>query len=103
MTAAQSPSNCTVVGAKLLPASSGGSDALCKAVSEAAAKADLKPGYRIAVEVGKRQSLQATLTLADGRRLPPLRFDLMDSQFSQASFRHFADDLMAYATASQSR
>lgn len=84
--------SCQVVGGEKLPAGSGGAEALCAAIEQAGG-----PAFRVKVEVLSPSSLNAVVTLADGRILPGQRFDVSDRELSKSSFQRFAENLVAVA------
>lgn len=95
--------DCQIVGGEKLPADSGGADALCKAITEAAAKQ--APGKRFSVEVHVlgRSSLAATVTNADGSRLPEQKMAISDRGLTRGSFERFAQTLAGEVARSQDR
>ena len=88
--------DCRVIGGSKLPASSGGSEALCAAIAKAAAQAEAGR-FSVEVRVLGRSKLAATLTTADGRKLPEQRFAVSDSSLTRASFARFANALAGEA------
>jgi hypothetical protein len=94
MSAAEhSSSGCQVTGGELLPSESGGADALCKAIADAAAKQAPGLGYSVEVRVLPRSRLSASLTLSDGRKLPEQSFVRMDKPLSIGAFARFAESI----------
>ena len=91
----QSPGSCRVIGAEQLPAESGGGDALCKAIASAAAEQVPGVGYSIEVQVLPQSRLSASITTADGRKLPEQKFVSMDRPLSGGSFKRFAAAIAA--------
>lgn len=85
--------DCRIVGGDKLPADSGGSDALCKAI--AAAVAEQAPGRRFSVEVHVLGSsaLSATVTTAEGKKLPEQKFAVSDRPLNRPSIQRFAEAL----------
>jgi hypothetical protein len=79
---------CRVVDGAKLPTASGGVDALCSAIAQAAGEA-----FTVEVRVLSPSSLEALVTTADGRRLPEQRLDVSDAQFTKGSFERFARNL----------
>jgi hypothetical protein len=79
------PAACRVIGGAKLPSESGGADALCAAIEQAAGTA-----FQVEVRVLSPSSLAASVTTADGRRLPEQRVEVSDRQLSKASFERFA-------------
>ena len=86
----QASPSCQVVDGNKLPAESGGADALCREI--AAATAQVAPGvrYTIEIKVLPRSRLSATVTTADGRKLPELGIASMDKPLTAGSFKRFA-------------
>jgi hypothetical protein len=98
-------SGCRVVNGDKLPTESGGADALCQAIAEAAAETAPGVGYSIAINVLPRSRLSATVTTADGRRLPELGMASMDKPLTAGSFKRFAASIaieLARASATKS-
>lgn len=95
--------DCRIIGGDKLPADSGGSDALCKAIKDAAA--DQAPGKRFAVEVHVlgRSALAATVTTADGTRLPEQKMAISDRGLTRGSLERFADALAGEMARAQGR
>lgn len=91
---------CHVIGGSLLPADSGGPDGLCKAIREAAA--DQAPGRRFAVEVQVlgRSMIAATVTKADGTKLPEQKMAVSDSELNRSSLERFASALAGLVASS---
>ena len=85
--------DCRIVGGDSLPADSGGSDALCAAIREAAA--EQAPGRRFSVEVTVKgpSMLAATVTTSDGARLPEQKMAVSDRQLTRGSLERFAKAL----------
>ena len=91
----QASTGCRVIGGELLPPDSGGADALCNAISAAAAKHAAGVGYSVEVRVLPRSRLSAILTLSDGRKLPEQSFVRMDKPLSSGAFARFAEAIAA--------
>lgn len=91
----QASTGCRVIGGELLPPDSGGADALCNAISAAAAKHAAGVGYSVEVRVLPRSRLSAFLTLSDGRKLPEQSFVRMDKPLSSGAFARFAEAIAA--------
>ena len=85
---------CRVVGGDKLPASAGGSDAICAAITRAvAARA---PHARFSAEVKvMTPSLLSTSLVVDGRALPEQKFAVMDSDLNTHSIERFAQSIAA--------
>jgi hypothetical protein len=84
---------CRVIGGELLPPESGGADALCNAISSAAAKHAAGVGYSVEVRVLPRSRLSASLSLSNGRKLPEQNFVRMDKPLSGGAFARFAESI----------
>ena len=96
MSSAESiPTGCRVVGGEKLPAESGGSDALCKAIADAVAKQAPGTGYSVEITVLPLSRLSAAITTADGRKLEQLNFARMDKPLSSGAFKRFAASVAA--------
>ena len=91
----RSSADCRVIGGELLPPDSGGADALCSAITHAAAKHAAGVGYNVEVRVLPRSRLSASLTLNDGRKLPEQSFVRMDKPLSRGAFARFAEAIAA--------
>lgn len=85
--------DCRVVDGNKLPASSGGADALCAAIHQAAATDAANSRFSVEVQVLGRSSLAATLTTANGKTLPVQKFAVSDRELSRSSFERFAKAL----------
>ncbi len=84
------PAGCRVRGGERLPVETGGPDALCKAIAEAAEAQAPGVGYDIEVTVLPLSRLSASVTLRDGRKLPEQSFARMDKPLSSGAFKRFA-------------
>ena len=96
---------CRVVNGDKLPAESGGADALCKAIAEAAAETAPGVGYSVEINVLPRSRLSAIVTTANGRTLPELGMASMDKPLTAGSFKRFAASIateLAKSSASKS-
>jgi hypothetical protein len=89
---------CRVIDGAKLPAASGGADALCAAIKQAAGAA-----FSVEVRVLSKSSLAATVTTADGRRLPEQRLAVSDSTLTKGSFERFARNLAAEVARTSAR
>ena len=101
----RSAAGCRVVGGEQLPAESGGADALCKAIANAAAEKAPGQNYSVEVRVLPRSRMAAEITMSDGRKLAEQKFASMDKPLSSGSFKRFADAIaleLAKAGASKS-
>jgi hypothetical protein len=85
---------CRIVGAEKLPAEAGGADAICAAVQRAVAAET--PGLRYSAEIRvlSRSALAANL-VANGRKLPELRFSVSDRELNRTTIGRFADSIAA--------
>ncbi|WP_205481851.1 hypothetical protein [Sphingomonas arenae] len=83
---------CAVDGAALLPADTGGEQALCAEIRRATAEV-LPAGARIAVQVVSDHRMHATAILADGRALRRVSVAVSDRTLSTRSFRMIAEAL----------
>jgi len=90
--AAQGP--CRVTGAEKLPAEAGGADAICAAVQRAVAAQAPSLRYGAEVRVLSRSALAANL-VANGRKLPELRFSVSDRELNRTTIGRFADSVAA--------
>lgn len=86
-------SGCRVVNGDKLPPESGGADALCKAIAEAAAQTAPGVNYSVDINVLPKDRLSAMVTLADGRKLPELGIASMDKPLTAGSFKRFANSI----------
>lgn len=95
--------DCRIVGGDSLPADSGGSDALCAAIREAAV--DQAPGSRFSVEVRVLgpSVLTATVTTADGTHLPEQKMAINDRQLTRGSLERFAKALVGEVARAEAR
>jgi hypothetical protein len=81
---------CRVIGAGHLPPDSGGADALCETVRQSIAAAGT-----VEIRVRSPHLMEATVTLADGRRLPAVKTARSDQPLNRRSFQMLADALAA--------
>lgn len=88
-----SAAECRVTGGDKLPAGSGGADALCAAIKKAVAAKIPGVGFVADVNIVSDWKMGATITTADGRRLPEQRHVVMDAKLNPSSFERFADVL----------
>ncbi|HJQ17638.1 MAG TPA: hypothetical protein VJ859_11640 [Allosphingosinicella sp.] len=91
----QAKPHCRVVGGEKLPAASGGSDALCAAIEQAASARVPGVTYSVEVRVLSSSMLSVGLTTADGRPLPEQNFAITDRDMTETSFRRFAETIAA--------
>ena len=96
--AMSSPSNsqgrCQIVDGSKLPASSGGSDALCAAIARAVAAGSPGVDYVAKVRVISPSRLAANVTYRD-EALPEVQFAIMDREIGPNSFDRFAAAIAA--------
>lgn len=95
------PSWCQVSGAQKLPAEAGGADALCAAVGQALAKVSSKP-KTVELSVQSLYLISATVTMADGRRLPAVKVGSADRPLGPRAIRMLADGIAAQVAGKQS-
>ena len=88
---------CRVVDAEKLPAESGGADALCGAIRQAAAAQGIGGQFAVEVRVLSPSLLSATVTAPSGERLPEQRLVSADRELRASSFRRFAQSLVRLA------
>ena len=86
---------CRVVGGEKLPASSGGVNALCAAVQQAASASAPGVPYEIEIQVASPYAMAARVATSDGRELPEQNMATADRPLSAGSFRRFAQTLAA--------
>lgn len=92
--------DCSVEQGERLPAETGGPDALCAAIREAAAPAGESPAS-VRVRVLSTHAVEAQVTLGD-RRLDPIQIARSDRPLGRASLERFARSIAsAIAKASQ--
>jgi hypothetical protein len=84
---------CKVTGGEKLPPQSGGADALCAAIRQAVAARLPGIAFTADVTVVSDWKLGATVTMADGRRLPDQRHVVLDAKLDRRSFERFAESL----------
>jgi len=87
--------HCQVVGAGLLPADSGGADAICAAIDAAAAEQAPGTSFTVEVRVLSASSLAAIVRLGDGRALPEQKMAVSDRNLDRGSIDRFADAIAA--------
>lgn len=86
--------DCRVIGGEKLPAETGGPDALCAAITRAAAIGAPARRFSVEVRVLGNSSLAATLKTADGKTLPEQRFAISDRSLTKGSVDRFAKALV---------
>ena len=82
---------CRVIGGEKLPASSGGAQALCAAIEQAASAHAPGVTYSAEVRVISSSVLVAELTLSDGRKLPEQKYQVSDRKITRTSLQRFAE------------
>lgn len=92
---------CQVSGADKLPADLGGANSLCSAVAEAIGAHSLKP-TAIALNILSPYLISATVTLADGRRLPAIKVGSSDRKLSRRAIQMLAGSIAAQLDGQQS-
>lgn len=90
---------CRVIDAEKLPGESGGSEALCTAIAQAAQSAGLANGFAVEVRVLSPSMLVAVVITPSGRRLPEQRLVTADRELRTSSFERFARTLVQLAQA----
>ena len=95
--------DCRVVGGAKLPALSGGPEALCAAIVQAAATHAPNSRFSVEVRVLGRSSLAATVTTADGRTLPVQKYAVSDREIDKSSFEWFGKVLAGEAAKADGR
>ena len=93
MSADHGQPHCRVIaGEKLLPASSGGSQAICAAIEAAVNEKAPNAHYTAEVKV-LRKSMLATTIVVNGRTLPEQNFAVMDRDLNPTSIKRFAESI----------
>ncbi len=95
--------DCRIVGGDRLPADSGGADALCAAIRDAAAVHAPHSRFQVEVTVKGPSMLAAWITTADGTRLPEQKFAVNDRQLSRGSLERFAKALAGEVARAEAR
>lgn len=80
---------CRVENAEKLPPESGGEQALCRAIRNAASVRGVA-GYSVEVRVLGPSTLAASIITAAGQRLPEQKYASSDRPLSSGSFERFA-------------
>ena len=93
---------CRIVGGSKLPVETGGADALCAAIERAAEQAVPTQKFSVEVRVLGSTGLAATLTTANGTRLPERKFAISDRSLTKASIDRFAKSLVGVVARSAS-
>lgn len=94
---------CRVVDGDKLPVESGGPEALCAAIKNAAAADAPAKKFSVEVRVLGRSSLAATLTTGDGTVLPEQKFAISDRGLTKGSLERFAKALVGEVARATSR
>ena len=89
---------CLVVNGEKLPAGSGGSEELCRALERALVARGRQPRFTVRVRVEPRSILTADVTLADGRTLPALHMAEMDRPITKDTLNRFGRAIVDHAT-----
>lgn len=84
---------CRIKGGDKLPADSGGADALCKAIRDAAARRAPGGSFTVDVHVLGRSALAATITTDKGTKLPEQKMAISDRGLTRGSLERFANAL----------
>ena len=92
--------HCSVARGELLPAGSGGAEALCAEIKTAAAELRLAQPS-VVVEVVSPYMLAARVSVG-GRSLPEMKMARSDQALDRAAFRRFAQAIAASMAAHQS-
>ena len=95
MTAADQGAACQVIDGAKLPASTGGEDALCKAVTAAVDAHAPGQGYRVEIQVLGPSRLAASVLSKDGRKIAEQKMASSDRELTDKSFSRFADAIVA--------
>ena len=90
---------CDVQRGELLPAASGGAEALCADIKQALDGVRAEPA-RVAIRVISAHAIAATVTVG-GKDLPEIRLDRMDRELSRDALQRFAQAIATGATASR--
>lgn len=88
---------CHVVNGDKLPAASGGSQELCRALERALASRHPKPRFTVQVRVEPRSILTADVTLEGGRTLPALHMAEMDRPVTKDTLDRFGRAIVDHA------
>lgn len=94
--------HCRVIDGEKLPRELGGEQALCAAIAQAL-QPDVANGAAIEVSVISPYLLSATVTLADGRRLPAIKVGSSDRTLSRRAVQMLADSIAAQAATQAKR
>lgn len=80
---------CQVIGEGKLPPEIGGADALCSVIRQGVSASAPGVAFTLQVQVLSAAMLSASLTTADGRKLPEMRHAVMDRTLTRASLERF--------------
>ena len=94
---------CRVIGGSKLPTETGGPDALCAAITRAAAIDAPASKFSVEVRVINSSSLAATLKTADGTTLPEQRFAISDRGLTKGAIERFAKSLVGILSGGRAR
>ena len=86
---------CRVIGEGKLPPEIGGADALCAVIRQAVSASAPGVAFTLDVKVLSDSMLAATVTTADGRKLPEMRHAVMDRTLTRSSVERFGRALGA--------
>lgn len=95
MTAVDQGAQCQVINGQKLPASTGGANALCEAVTAAIEAHAPGQGYRVEIEVLGSSRLAASIMSKDGRKVAEQKMASSDRDLTDRSFGRFADAIVA--------
>ena len=90
--------DCRVIGGEKLPMETGGSAALCAAITRAAEAEAPASRFSVEVRVLGDSALAATIKTADGTTLPEQRFAIIDRSLTKGSLDRFAKSLVSAVT-----
>ena len=94
--------HCRVTGGELLPPASGGADALCATIEQAASAQAPQLSYSVEVRVLSSSRMAATITAGE-RKLPDQKYAISDGEIGKTSFQRFADAIAAALHGAQQR
>lgn len=92
---APAASGCRVTGEAKLPPEIGGADALCTTIRQAVSASAPGFAFTLDIKVLSESMLSASLTTADGRKLPEMRHAVMDRTLTRTSLERFGRALGA--------
>jgi hypothetical protein len=85
--------HCRVIGGEKLSGHTIGAADVCAAIKRAVATRGANVDYHVEVRVLSPSRLAATISLANGRKLPDLNLASMDRAFSKGSIDRFAQTI----------